>query len=110
MEILKAKKNNELLAFDAYAYFNYRILTDTSISWRCVLSKCDGRLRDWLDDQSECTNDHNHSPDPADLEKRKIRAALKTRAVVADEPSRQTILSIQCGPNRKTSAAVIPNC
>ena len=53
-------------------------------------------------------NDHSHFPDPADIDKRKFRTALKTRAVVADEPPRQTILSVQRDINRET-AAVIPS-
>ena len=42
-------------------------------------------------------------PNPGDIE-----TALKTRAVVADEPLRQTIFSVQKDINRKT-AAVIPS-
>ena len=52
--------------------------------------------------------DHSHFPDPADIEKQKFRTALKTRAVVADEPPRQTILSTQRDTNTEI-AAVIPN-
>ena len=91
MEILMTIKNNEKLVYDAY--FKHRILTDTSISWRCVLSKCNGRVRTFQDNVT-IINDHSHYPDPADIEKRKFRTALKTRAVVADEPPRQTILSV----------------
>ena len=40
-------------------------------------------------------NDHSHFPDPADIEKRKFSTVLKTRASVADESPRQTILSVQ---------------
>ena len=84
MEILMTIKN---------AYFKHRILTDTSNSWRCVLSKCNGRVRTFQDNVT-IINDHSRFPDPADIEKRKFRTALKTRAGVADEPPRQTILSV----------------
>ena len=107
MEILMTNKNNEMLVYDAYAYFKHRILTDTSISWRCVLSKCNGRVRTFQDNVT-IINEHSHFPDPADIEKRKFRTALKTRAVVSDEPPRQTILSVQRDINRET-AAVIPS-
>ena len=107
MEILMTNKNNEMLVYDAYAYFKHRILTDTSISWRCVLSKCNGRVRTFQDNVT-IINEHSHFPDPADIEKRKFRTALKTRAVVSDEPPRQTILSVQREINRET-AAVIPS-
>ena len=83
MEILMTNKNNEMLVYDAYAYFEHRILTDTSISWRCVLSKCNGRVRTFQDNVT-IINEHSHFPDPADIEKRKFRTALKTRAVVSD--------------------------
>ena len=98
-EILMTNKNNEMLVYDAYAYFKHRILTDISISWRCVFSKCNGRVRTFHDNVT-IINDHSHFPDPADIEKRKFRTALKTRAVVADEPPRQTILSVQREINR----------
>ena len=37
MEILMTNKNNEMLVYDAYAYFKHRILTDTSK--KCVPGK-----------------------------------------------------------------------
>ena len=65
MEILMT---NEMLVYDAYAYFKHRILIDTSISWRCVLSKCNGRVRTFQDNVT-IINEHSHFPDPADIEK-----------------------------------------
>ena len=53
-------------------------------------------------------NDHSPFPDPADNEKQKLRKALKTRAIVADEPPSQTIFSVQRDINRE-NAAVIPS-
>ena len=94
-------KNNEILDHYAYAYLKNRILTDTSISWRCVLSKCNGRVRT-LQDKVTIMNDYSHFPDPADIEKRKFRIVLKTRASVADESPRQTILSVQRDINSET--------
>ena len=61
-----------MLVCDAYAYFKHRILTDTSISWRCVLSNCNGRVRIFQVNDT-IINDHSHFPDPADFEKRKFR-------------------------------------
>ena len=43
--------------------------------------------------------------DPADIEKRKLRTALKTIAVDADKPPRKTILSVQRNINKKTAVA-----
>ena len=100
-------KNNEMRVYDAFAYFKHRIITDTSISWRCVLSKCNGCVRT-SQDNITIRNDHSHFPDPADIEKRNFRTALKTRAVVVDEPPHQTIFSVQRDINRET-AAVIPS-
>ena len=77
MEISMTNKNNEMRVYDAFAYFKHRIITDTSISWRCVLSKCNGCVRT-SQDNITIRNDHSHFPDPADIEKRKLRTALKT--------------------------------
>ena len=88
MESLMTSKNNEMLVYDALAYFKHRILTDTSISWRFVLSICNGRLRTFQD-KVTIINNHSPFPDPAEFEKQKFRTALKTRPVVADEPPRQ---------------------
>ena len=105
MEILMTNKNNETLIYDAYAIFKHRILTENSISWRCVSSKCKSRVRTFQDNVT-IINDHSHFPDPADIEKRKFRTALKARAVVADELPRQTILSVQRDINRETAAVI----
>ena len=74
------------------AYFKHRTLTDTSISWPCVLSKCNGRVRTFQENVT-IKNDHSHFPDPAYVSKRKFRTVLKTRAVVADDYSCFTIRS-----------------
>ena len=66
-----------------------------------------GRVRTFQDNVT-IINEHSNFPDPADIEKRKFRTALKTKAVVSDEPPRQTILSVQRDINRET-AAVIPS-
>ena len=72
MEILMTNETNEMLVYDAYAYFKHLILTDTSISWRCVLSKCNGRVRTFQDNVT-IINEHSHFPDPADIEKHALR-------------------------------------
>ena len=108
MESLMTNKNNELLVYDALAYFKHRIPTDTSISWRFVLSTCNDRLRTFQD-KVTIINDHSPFPEPADFEKRKFRTALKTRPVVVDEPPRQAILSVQRNINRETAAVIASN-
>ena len=60
--------------------------------WRCVLSKCNGRVRTFQENVT-VKNDHSQFPDPADVSKRKFRAVLKTRAVVADDYSCFTVRS-----------------
>ena len=92
-----------MLVHDAYAYFKHRILTDTSISCRCNLSKCKGRVRTFQENV-KFINYPSQFPVPADIEKRKFGTALKTIAVVADEPPRQTILSVQRNINKKTAS------
>ena len=76
MAILMTNKNNEMLVYNAYAYFKYRTLTDTSILWRCVLSKCNGLVRTLLD-KVTIINDHSYFPDQADIEKRNSEQPLR---------------------------------
>ena len=105
MEILMTNKNNEMLVNDAYVYFKDQNPTDSSFSTQCVLSKCNGRVPTFQVNVI-IINDHSHFHDPADFEKRKFRTAPKTRAVVADEPSRRTILSVRIDINREKAAII----
>ena len=94
MEFIQTNKKSELLVFEGYGYIRHRQLTDGASSWRCCITKCNGRVR-LRNDQIEVITAHSHLPDPADIEKRKFRSALKDRAGMADETPRQTIFAAQ---------------
>ena len=102
MEIILTNKNSELLIFKGYAYIKHRTLADNSLSWRCALSSCNGRVRT-KEDSVEIVKDHCHFPNPADIEKRKFRKTLKDRAAVSDVTPRQTIFAAQRDVNRETA-------
>ena len=92
MEFIQTNKKSELLVFEGYGYIRNRKLRDCTSSWRCCITKCNGRVR-LLNDQIEVITVHSHLPDPADFEKRKLRSALKDRAPMADEtPAKQYLL------------------
>ena len=102
MEIILTNKNSELLIFEGYAYIKHRTLADNSLSWRCGQSSWNGRVRT-KDDSIEIVKNHCHFPDPADIEKRKIRKTLKDRAAVSDVTPRQTIFAAQRDVNWETA-------
>ena len=105
MEFIQTNKKSELLVFEGYGYIRHRQLTDGASSWRCCITKCNGRVR-LRNDQIEVITAHSHLPDPADIEKRKFRSALKDRAAMADETPRQTIFAAQKDINRETAANI----
>ena len=59
-----------------------------------------------FDSTAKIVNEHSHLPDPAEIEKRKFRAALKERAAMADETPRHAIFAVQKGINRETAANI----
>ena len=105
MEYIQSNKNSCLLIFEWYCYLKHRQLADSSISWRCCDSSCKGRIR-VLDSTATIIIPHSHLPDPAEIEKRKFRAALKERATMADETPRHAIFAVQKDINRETAANI----
>ena len=105
MEYIQSNKNSYLLIFEAYCYIKHRELTDGSVSWRCYDDICKGRIR-LFDSTAKIVNEHIHLPDPAEIEKRKFRAALKERAAMADETPSHAIFAVQKGINRETLANI----
>ena len=97
MEFIQTNKKSELLVFEGYGYFRHRQLTDGASSWRCCTTECNGRVR-LRNEQIKVVTVHSHLPDPADIEKRKFRSALKDRAAMADETHDKQFL-----PLKKTS-------
>ena len=70
-----------------------------------VLTKCNGRVR-LRNEQIEVITVHSHLPDPADIEKKKFRLALKDIAAMADETPRQATFAAQKYINRETAANI----
>ena len=105
MQFIQTNKKSDLLVFEGYGYIRHRQLTDGASSWRCCITKCNGRVR-LRNEQIEVITVHSHLPDPADIEKRKFRLALKDRAAMADETPRQAIFAAQKYINRETAANI----
>ena len=102
MKFIQTNKKSELLIFEGYGYIRQRQLTAGASSWCCCITKCNGRVR-LRNEHMEVITVHCHLPDPADIENRKIRSALKDRAAMADEIPRQTIFTAQKDINRETA-------
>ena len=67
-----------------------------------LLHSCNERVRT-KEDSVETVKDISHFPDPAEIEKRKIRKPLKDRAAISDVTPRQTIFKTQRGVNQETA-------
>ncbi len=72
----------------------HRILKDGSVSWLCCQKSCNGRIK-VFNKNCETVTPHSHAPDPAEVEKRRFRTALKNRGADTDETPRQAIFNIQ---------------
>ena len=70
------KQKSEMLVFEDYGYIRRRKFTDGSSSWRCCITKCNGRVR-LRNENIEVITVHSYLPDPAYIEKGKFRSALK---------------------------------
>ena len=81
MKFIQTNKKSEMLVFGGYGYNSHL---------QCCILKCNGRVR-LRNEQIEVITVHSHLPDPAGIEKRKFRSALKHSAAMADETPRQTI-------------------
>ena len=72
-EFIQTNKKAELLVFEGYGYIRHRQLADGASSWRCCITKCNGRVR-LRNQQIEVITVHSHLPDPADIQKRRNSA------------------------------------
>ena len=45
MEFIQTNKKLELLVFEGYGYIRHQKFTDGASSWRCRITKCNGRVR-----------------------------------------------------------------
>jgi hypothetical protein len=93
MEIVpSAKKDGILVFYQGYLYRKDREFV-TTISWRCTVKGCKGRLstnRD-LDQEPTVRGDHLHAPDPARAEVKKVQATVCDRALSSLDPPRRII-------------------
>ena len=92
MKFIQRNKKSALLVFEGYGYIRHRQLTDGASSRLCCIAKCNGRVRR-RNEELEVITVHSHLPDPAYIEKKKVRSALKDRAAMSDEtPAKQYLL------------------
>ena len=103
MEFIQTNKKSELLVF---GYIRPRQLTDGASSWRCCITKCNGRVK-LRNEKIEVIAVLSHLPDPEDIEKRKFRSASQDRAAMAGETPRQTIFAAQKDINREAAANIL---
>ena len=107
MQFIQTNKKSEMLVFEGYCYNRQQQLTDGASSWRCWITKCNGRVR-LHNEQNEVITVHSYLPDPADIEKKKFRSTLKDRAAMADATPRQTKVAAKNTSTEKQQQATIP--
>ena len=95
MEIIASTKGKPQLLYNGFSYRRERILADNETeSWRCVNSKCKGRLQVNGDDVREVT-EHSHTPNPAECRAKNILSSLRSRASTSNDAARRIIQETQ---------------
>ncbi len=105
MKYIKTNKNCDLLIAYGFIYLMHRILKTGSVSWGCCQTFCNGRIK-MSNNNCEIVTSHSNAPDPAEVEKRRFRTALKNRAAGTDETPRQDVFNIQRTITRENPAAI----
>ena len=80
VEILQSSRGNPKLSVNGYLYCKHRVLKSGRISWRCDrrATKCTGLLTTTAEKTNpEAQNQHNHDPNPAEIQALKARNNIK---------------------------------
>ena len=80
VEILQSSRGNPKLSVNGYLYWKQRVLKSGRISWRCDrrATKCTGLLTTTAEKTNpEAQNQHNHDPNPAEIQALKARNNIK---------------------------------
>ena len=80
MESVISQKDKKNVIHEGYRLRQDRMLSDGSVSWRCVLKSCRGRIRVDATDSVTKVNDHDHPPVPEEIVATQVVAEMRNRA------------------------------
>ena len=91
MERILSEKNREQIILNGFFYRLDRKLASGKESWRCVDEKCKGRIHVDGGSSWKTVTDHNHVPQPAVADVKKILYQIRERAGSSNDIPRRII-------------------
>ncbi len=105
LSIIKSERGHDLLTHRGFIF-----MLDKKISmkkyWKCIhwrSSSCTARCITCGELIVKINLEHNHTPDPASIEKHKILTSMKERAITTQESTQQIIATASIGISNAAS-------
>ena len=113
IEFTKTKRGARSLNLNGYQYTLNKRGHNGNTYWRCVDRQCDGRATlDPADEVVSENNNHNHPPNPHQVEVSKAVDKMKERAGTESTPLptiyRDTMVEMSLDPSASTAVANVP--
>ena len=84
METIESRRGHEQGLYQDYRYRNDRKNADRSISWRCVVKSCAGRIKQLENKIINVISEHNHAPNPAKIVTEKVKAEIREQTLYTE--------------------------
>ena len=97
MNTLESQRGHEQGLYQGYRYRIDRRNADRSISWRCVVKSCAGRIMQLENTIINVISEHNHASNPAKIIIEKVKAKVRARAIHGIEKPRQIMQQCTAG-------------
>jgi len=100
MESIKTQKGRDMLVFDGYCFLREKIGVNGKLIWKCSeykVSKCMARCHTVNGAVVKNIAVHNHIPDAAKIEARKVIIGVKQRAATTQESTHQIVATTSAG-------------
>jgi FLYWCH zinc finger domain len=108
METVQSQKDHTNVIHNGYRFRKDRVNADGTISWRCVIKVCKGRVQGDSTGTVSTLTDHDHPPDPEGIMATKVVADIRHRAVSTVEKPCQ--ITRQCSSGIPVaSASTVPS-
>ena len=115
LEFVKSNKGGEFLLLDGFTFRQEKIINEKRI-WKCTeygTAKCKSRCHSKYGILTKQPTEHNHVPDRAKVESKKIMNAVKEKASSTQEATHQIVASasVSVGSNVAVAAQLpsVPN-
>ena len=100
MDIIVSSRGKNKIAYKGYIYRKDKA-TQTTISWRCEVKGCKGRLSTTLEYESDrnCTEkgEHSHAPEPVKVGEERVKEKVLKAAETTHDPPRRILQDAVAG-------------